>query len=164
MFSCFQSSYTKEKIDCPGSQLWWDMLTQIDSVRPDKYIFERPKSGIFLFCYNIVESIVFEVFIFFVIISNLISMAIAYENSISTYSNVLEWIGLICTIFFIFESLIKLMAYGVYEYFKQTWNVFDFIVVCTGIIDIGISASSLSLSIFRILQVMRMFKIMRVIR
>ncbi len=164
MFSCFQSSYTKEKIDNSGSQLWWDMLIQIDSVTPDKYIFKKPDKGISHYCYKIVIHKAFEVFIILVILINLVSMAIAHEASTLIYDEVLEIVGLICTFVFILEAFIKIFAFGLYEYFKDAWNLFDFIVVCTGIVDIGISASSLSLSIFRIFQVMRMFKIIRVAR
>ena len=44
----------------------------------------------------------------------------------------------IFTIIFILEAVLKLIAYG-NTYFNNSWNQFDFFVVFSSIIDVGMS-------------------------
>ena len=72
---------------------------------------------------------------------------------------------------FIAEAIIRITAFGFKEYFKEGWNIFDFIVVIGSIISIFISlALSLttgnqqSVPIKGAVTIIRTFRIMRVVR
>jgi len=168
MFSCFQSAYTKEKLHSHHSQLWWDLLTQLNDVLPEKTPFKEPDTKISKVCYTIVRHKIFEALVFVIILSNLVVMTLMYETAPNSYSESVELLNVAFTIIFIVECILKLIAYGIKEYFRETWNKFDFIVVCTGVIEILISFSYIDIlhfnGLFKILQVLRILRILRVIR
>ena len=83
-----------------------------------------------------VESGSFQAFILFVIVVNAIVLGLA------TSSNIMErmggWISVtdkVCLYIFIAEMFLKLLVYR-HRYFKDGWNVFDFLII-------GISIPSL---------------------
>ncbi len=167
MFSCFQSSYSKEKIDNVESQLWWDIIIQLFEVRPERKPYVEPKSGIRKISFEIVSSKLFELIIFLVIVINLITMAIYFESSSTLYKNRLEHANIAFTLIFLIELILKLIAYKK-EYFKDSWCQFDFFVVCTGLVEVVIVISSDQNftfgSLFKAFQVMRVLRVFRVIR
>jgi len=167
MFCCFQFSYTKEKFDNSKNQLWLDMMTQLMEVSPKKMPFIKPLKGLPMYFYEIVNHKLFEMFIFMVIICNLIIMTMEFEGSTITYFLVLERLNIIFSLVFIIEAIFKLIAYGK-EYFNHSWNIFDFIVVCTALLDIIltiIQSESLSFfAVFKVFQILRVFRLIRVLR
>ncbi len=138
MFARFQSSYSKEKIDSAKSQLWWDMMQQIQIITPDRKPFKPPENEFRKICYKIVSNKIFEVTVLIVIVINLITMTIEYEGSPRSYLNILDIISLFCTIVFILEAIFKITAYQFEEYFNDLWNRFDFVVALMAIFEIFI--------------------------
>ncbi len=65
-------------------------------------------------------------------------MAINYEGSSLEYNEVLENINYFFTTVFIVEAILKLIAFG-FSYFKNSWNVFDFCVVISSLLDIAMA-------------------------
>lgn len=63
------------------------------------------------------------------------SMAIQHENMNALWIVLIEDIGIIFTVIFIIEMVLKLIAFGG-SYFNYGWNNFDFFVVCAAIFDI----------------------------
>ena len=122
MFSCFQSAYLKEKINSHNSQLWWDLLTQINDVTEETSPFKEPESGIPRICYKVVKHKAFEALVFTVILCNLIAMTLIYEGSLPGWSNTIESLNIIFSSLFILECILKLSAFGFKEYFKDSWN------------------------------------------
>ncbi len=172
-FSCFQNSYSKEKVtNDEGMQLWYDIMMQLQDVKPDKKRFIKPKKATLrYYCYNIVTiDNVFDKLVFFIILSNLLTMTLEFESSTLLYTQILEYLGISFTLIFILEALLKLIAFGAEDYFNESWNRFDFIVVITGIIDIFFSmypigdANTSFLGIFKTFQIIRILRIIRVIR
>lgn len=62
-------------------------------------------------------------------------MAVNYEGSSVEYNLALDMINYVFTGVFVIEAILKLLAFGI-SYFRNSWNVFDFCVVCASIIDI----------------------------
>jgi hypothetical protein len=83
-----------------------------------------------------VQSSVFEYFIIAVIILNMIQMAIDYDDNSTTYAFALSIINYVFTTIFIFEMVLKLVAYGPKMYFKSHWNKFDSFVVISSMLEI----------------------------
>jgi len=167
MFSCFQSSYSKEKINNQESQAWWDLITQLVDAQPEKKPFHEPKRLIRKVCYNIVINKAFEFFIFVVIVVNLITMTIYYEDGSKVYKEVLDLSNIAFTVVFFIEMVLKIIAYKK-EYFKDEWNKFDSFVVVTGIVEVSVSISSdqnlIFGGLFKVFQVLRVLRVFRVIR
>lgn len=63
----------------------------------------------------------------------------------------LDFTNVIFTIIFIIEAVLKLIAFGA-SYFENSWNKFDFFVVCSSIMDIVLEAmDSTSLDAVKVL-------------
>ena len=62
-------------------------------------------------------------------------MAIQHENMNVFWNLLIDDLGIIFTVIFVIEMVLKLIAFGG-SYFNYSWNNFDFFVVCAAIFDI----------------------------
>jgi voltage-dependent calcium channel L type alpha-1D len=85
-------------------------------------------------CYDMCLNDKFEIFIMVCIIANTIILAIKWYDEPKSVSSITELLNFILTIIFTIEAGIKLYALGPKFYFKDSWNVFDFIIVCGAMI------------------------------
>ena len=86
-----------------------------------------------MFLFNVTTNQKFDVAIMIVILLNMLTMAMEYEDQPENLSNALSIINQVFIAVFTVECAIKLIALRLY-YFKQPWNVFDFIVVVMSIL------------------------------
>lgn len=129
-------------------------------------------TGIRGLLFKVIKSDYFQYFILVCIVLNMVQMAIYYENSPHIYTSSLETVNLIFTIIFIIEALVKLVANGVIEYFKNNWNKFDFFVAITSALDLfmtyflsnSISLLRLAPQLIRILKVLRVSRLVRLFK
>jgi hypothetical protein len=70
------------------------------------------------------------------VMCNIISMALSYDTSPSSYDSVLSWISFGFTCIFTFECAIKIISYGARGYFYKTSNKLDFLLVIVSLIDL----------------------------
>ena len=92
----------------------------------------------------------FEIFIMIFIILNMFLLCATYEGSSNSYNNILTYLNYAFTIVFVFEATCKLTAFGVY-YFSSSWNVFDFFIVSTSVLDISLGfLNAQALGVFKI--------------
>jgi len=174
MFSCFHDAYTKEKSkglkEDKIAEKWWDFLSQVEQAKPDWASYLTPKEN--ELCrskiYNIVTNNNFDNFIMSIIILNLCTMGMNYDNEGQVYSDVLDYINLTFTSIFILESLSKIVALGFTRYFLNAWNRFDFFVVVASIVDIcvtyGTAGSGNNTQYLKSLQIIRVLRVLRVTR
>ena len=87
-----------------------------------------------LFFYELTKSQKFDIAIMVLIMLNMITMAIEYEDQPEAYSEALEWINIVFIILFTSECIMKLLGLRLY-YFKEPWNVFDFFIVITSVVS-----------------------------
>ena len=64
-------------------------------------------------------------------------MAMTFEGSSDSWNRFLEISNYIFTVIFLIEACLKLFAYGK-SYFDTAWNRFDFFVVVSSLIDVGL--------------------------
>ena len=119
------------------------MMKMITSASPDLETTNIPKNRLRRAVHNFVSSSPdqtnkFDLFIMGCIVLNMILMAMQYENMPSNYGTILETVNYIFTAIFFIEAAIKLIAFGS-SYFRNSWNVFDFSVVCASLVDIGMT-------------------------
>lgn len=155
----------------PKQQFWIEMQRLIVEVSP-QIILKKPESNFKSFVYSIVTSQRFELFIFGVILVNMITMSMSYQNASSSYMYSLEIVNIVCVCIFTIEAFAKIYGVGFTPYFKINWNIFDLLVVMCAYIDI-ILDSQLSLAnrflrtgpqIFRVFRIFRVTRLIRVFK
>lgn len=107
---------------------------------------------------NLFESKIFNSFITFLIIFN--SITIGLETIKDLNENVLKILHFIdktIILVFFLEMCLKIYAYKS-TYFKNSWNIFDFLIVM-----VSIMPSSGSFSIFRIFRIFRALRLLKTI-
>ena len=129
--------------------------------------------------YKIVTHKFFEWFVMFMIVANVVFMAVdGYsppclpDPGLRAFQSVGEYIF---TFFFIIEAALKLSALFPLRYFSSGWNCFDFLLVSVSIFDMGmpmpevdacageVASASLPFNPM-LLRLLRMFRILRLVR
>jgi len=113
------------------------------------------------FCDRIAQSRQFQLSIFGVILLNAVVLGLDTYDSIATeWGDTLFLLNEIFLGIFIIEILIRIAAYGnrPQDYFKQGWNIFDFVVVFAVFIP-GVRENALLLRLVRLLRVVRVISI-----
>jgi hypothetical protein len=98
-------------------------------------------------------------------------MCVTYEGSLPEVEIALTIVNYIFTTVFVAEAALKLVAFGV-TYFYSSWNIFDFFVVCSSLIDISmglLNARTISFlrigpQLARVLRVLRVSRLFRLIK
>lgn len=120
-----------------------------------------------IFLMKVVKSRYFDGFIFGIIAIS--SILLALDNPLNDPESVLVqtlyYFDFIFTIFFVCESVFKIIAYGLLfngenSYLRSTWNFIDFLVVIFSVISLIITSSKLKIvKIFRLLRVLRPLRV-----
>lgn len=76
----------------------------------------------------------FDIFIMLIILLNMITMSIEHYNMDEALKDALFWINQLFVFIFTCECIMKLLGLRQY-YFKQPWNVFDFVVVISSVLS-----------------------------
>ena len=87
--------------------------------------------------WKLVTSKKFDFGIMICIVLNMFSMALSYEGATENWNLFLEITNYIFTAIFFLECAFKLYTYR-RAYFSNNWNKFDFFVVVSSLVDIGL--------------------------
>ncbi|XP_048351510.1 voltage-dependent T-type calcium channel subunit alpha-1H isoform X1 [Sphaerodactylus townsendi] len=109
---------------------------------------------------RIVESKYFNRGIMIAILINTLSMGIEYHEQPDELTNALEISNIVFTSMFALEMLLKLMAFGIWGYIKNPYNIFDGIIVVISVWEI-IGQSDGGLSVLRTFRLLRVLKLVR---
>uniref|UniRef100_A0A4W3HZB1 Calcium voltage-gated channel subunit alpha1 B n=1 Tax=Callorhinchus milii TaxID=7868 RepID=A0A4W3HZB1_CALMI len=90
--------------------------------------------------WRFVVSSPFEYFIMAMIAINTVVLMMKFYNAPDPYDRMLHYLNILFTFLFSMECVLKLIAFGVLNYFRDAWNVFDFVTVLGSITDILFSA------------------------
>lgn len=172
MFSSFNDAWNKENkkeiTENSGVEQYWDFLKQIEISVPEWSTFKKPDKGFRKIVYNIMQSKIVDNFIIFIIVFNMVTMAIDYQGSPPGFTSVLDTLNLVFTGIFIVECILKLIANGVSGYFYYGWNKFDFFVVASSVLDLIMTNTNKTnisfLKSFQIIRVLRVLRVTRVLR
>jgi voltage-gated sodium channel len=116
--------------------------------------------------WRIVESPFFTGFILVVIIANAVVLGLqTYEEIESRYGDLLNLLNDLFLAIFVVELVLRIGAYGrrPREFFRDGWNVFDFVVIGVAFVP-GIRESSTLLRLARLLRVVRVVRILPELR
>ncbi|XP_073707811.1 voltage-dependent T-type calcium channel subunit alpha-1I [Garra rufa] len=116
--------------------------------------------------WGIVESKYFNRGIMVAILINTISMGIEHHEQPEELTNVLEICNIVFTSMFALEMILKLTAFGCFNYLRNPYNIFDGIIVIISVCEIvGQSDGGLSvLRTFRLLRVLKLVRFMPALR
>ena len=107
---------------------------------------------------DIVEKRTFQTFVIVVIVINAITIGLQTAFRDGTAAVALEVFDYICLLIYIVEAYLKIRAWGV-DYFKDGWNVFDFIIIVLSIMPPSIIPLPVQVA-----RVVRLFRAARVFR
>jgi hypothetical protein len=150
---------------------WIQMQDLIARATPEFDETAPPTNRARLSVFKLVTHPIFDAVIMTFIIANIITMGMIFEGMDTTYENVLKYINLFFTGMFIIEAILKIFGQGL-QYFRSSWNLFDFTIVCVSIFDILMAIMGAKLLSFlrsgpqiarvlRVMRVSRLFKLMK---
>lgn len=139
-----------------------NLFVFVNQVQIPNYSFRRnPVKMLFV---SIVDSVYFDILITTAILGNLAVMMLPYETQTETVVSMLKSISYIFSYFFVLECVLKIFVYGKL-YFKQSWNILDFLVVCETIISMVLEQGGISYgfdsAILRVIRVGRILKLLK---
>uniref|UniRef100_A0ABM5F6U6 Voltage-dependent N-type calcium channel subunit alpha n=1 Tax=Pogona vitticeps TaxID=103695 RepID=A0ABM5F6U6_9SAUR len=106
----------------------------------------------------------FEYFIMVMIALNTIVLMMKFYDAPEPYENMLKCLNIVFTSMFSLECVLKIIAFGALNYFRDAWNIFDFVTVLGSITDIlvtEIADNFINLSFLRLFRAARLIKLLR---
>ncbi|MXQ97878.1 hypothetical protein E5288_WYG003982 [Bos mutus] len=106
----------------------------------------------------------FEYFIMAMIALNTVVLMMKFYDAPYEYELMLKCLNIVFTSMFSMECVLKVIAFGVLNYFRDAWNVFDFVTVLGSITDIlvtEIANNFINLSFLRLFRAARLIKLLR---
>ena len=95
-------------------------------------------------------------------------MAMPYEGASSTYNDWLTLLNGFFVLIFVLECLFKIFAMGLYRYFADSWNRFDFFIAFFSMIDLAFESLIKMIIVFdksdSILRAIRVLRVVRLLR
>ncbi|XP_075909071.1 voltage-dependent P/Q-type calcium channel subunit alpha-1A isoform X2 [Petromyzon marinus] len=115
--------------------------------------------------WKFVVSSSFEYFIMTMIALNTVVLMMKFHNAPVEYEQVLKYLNIVFTVLFFMECQLKIIAFGTLNYFKDSWNIFDFVTVIGSVTDIVVTElikkKNLNLSFLRLFRAARLIKLLR---
>lgn len=112
---------------------------------------------------HLVNTSAFETLITLCILFNTLAMALEHFEMDKMFSKVLEYCNLVFTVVFMMEMVLKLIAFGLKEYCKNNWNLFDGTIVILSVLDMALTYSKTidgaGLSVLRTFRLLRVLKL-----
>ncbi|XP_019203830.1 voltage-dependent R-type calcium channel subunit alpha-1E isoform X3 [Oreochromis niloticus] len=114
--------------------------------------------------WHFVASPSFEYTVLVMIALNTVVLMMKYHSAPAAYDTVLKHLNTAFTVLFSMECILKIMAFGLVNYFRDTWNIFDFITVLGSITEIIVdlqSVNTINMSFLKLFRTARLIKLLR---
>nr|XP_033960159.1 voltage-dependent R-type calcium channel subunit alpha-1E-like isoform X1 [Pseudochaenichthys georgianus] len=114
--------------------------------------------------WHFVASPSFEYTVLVMIALNTVVLMMKHHSAPTAYDMVLKHLNTAFTVLFSLECILKIMAFGLVNYFRDTWNIFDFITVLGSISEIIVDLQSLNtinMSFLKLFRAARLIKLLR---
>uniref|UniRef100_A0A8C2PP23 Calcium channel, voltage-dependent, R type, alpha 1E subunit b n=1 Tax=Cyprinus carpio TaxID=7962 RepID=A0A8C2PP23_CYPCA len=109
--------------------------------------------------WHFVVSPSFEYTVLVMIALNTVVLMMKYHSAPAAYDIVLKHLNTAFTVLFSLECILKIFAFGFMNYFRDTWNIFDFITVLGSITEI--SLNTINMSFLKLFRAARLIKLLR---
>ncbi|EGI70471.1 Voltage-dependent calcium channel type A subunit alpha-1 [Acromyrmex echinatior] len=135
----------------------------IIQARPLERYMPKERNSVQYKIWRIVVSTPFEYFIMILIVLNAVLLMMKFYQQSELYENILKYMNIFFTGMFTVECVLKIAAFGVKNFFKDTWNIFDFMTVIGSIIDaIMIElGENLNIDFLRLCRTARLLKLLK---
>jgi voltage-gated sodium channel len=113
-------------------------------------------------CARMAESAIFEYLTLGVILLNALVLGLeTYDRIAREAGGLLDAVNIGCVVYFVIEIAIRITAHGrrPLEFFKDGWNVFDFVVVAAAVFP-GVRENTTLLRVVRLLRVFRVVSVL----
>ncbi|KAM9500375.1 voltage-dependent R-type calcium channel subunit alpha-1E-like isoform 2-T2 [Clarias gariepinus] len=114
--------------------------------------------------WHFVVSPSFEYTVLVMIALNTVVLMMKYHSAPAAYDMVLKHLNTAFTVLFSLECILKILAFGFMNYFRDTWNIFDFITVLGSITEIVVdlqSVNTFNMSFLKLFRAARLIKLLR---
>uniref|UniRef100_A0A4W5Q286 Calcium voltage-gated channel subunit alpha1 E n=1 Tax=Hucho hucho TaxID=62062 RepID=A0A4W5Q286_9TELE len=111
--------------------------------------------------WHFVVSPSFEYTVLAMIALNTIVLMMKYYSAPPAYEAVLKHLNTAFTVLFSVECVLKIMAFGFLNYFRDTWNIFDFITVLGSITEIVVDLQTFNMGFLKLFRAARLIKLLR---
>uniref|UniRef100_A0A8C8FYS6 Voltage-dependent calcium channel alpha-1 subunit IQ domain-containing protein n=1 Tax=Oncorhynchus tshawytscha TaxID=74940 RepID=A0A8C8FYS6_ONCTS len=111
--------------------------------------------------WHFVVSPSFEYTVLAMIALNTIVLMMKYYSAPPVYEAVLKHLNTAFTVLFSVECVLKIMAFGFLNYFRDTWNIFDFITVLGSITEIVVDLQTFNMGFLKLFRAARLIKLLR---
>ncbi|XP_069793639.1 probable voltage-dependent R-type calcium channel subunit alpha-1E isoform X1 [Narcine bancroftii] len=114
--------------------------------------------------WHFVVSPSFEYTILTMIALNTVVLMMKHHSPPPGFASVLKLMNIAFTISFTLECILKIIAFGFLNYFRDSWNVFDFVTVVGSISEIIVTECNLkfvNLSFLKLFRAARLIKLLR---
>ncbi|KAJ7992826.1 hypothetical protein DPEC_G00266050 [Dallia pectoralis] len=114
--------------------------------------------------WHFVVSPSFEYTVLAMIALNTIVLMMKYYSAPPAYEAVLKHLNTAFTVLFSVECILKILAFGFLNYFRDTWNIFDFITVLGSITEIVVDLQSIetfNMGFLKLFRAARLIKLLR---
>uniref|UniRef100_A0A3Q2QQ12 Calcium voltage-gated channel subunit alpha1 E n=2 Tax=Fundulus heteroclitus TaxID=8078 RepID=A0A3Q2QQ12_FUNHE len=114
--------------------------------------------------WHFVASPSFEYTVLVMIALNTVVLMMKYHSAPTAYDAVLKHLNTAFTVLFSMECILKILAFGFVNYFRDTWNIFDFITVLGSITEIIVdlqSVNTINMSFLKLFRAARLIKLLR---
>lgn len=111
-------------------------------------------------CADLADSTAFNLAIFGVVLANAAVLGLeTYDSVVDEYGDVLAGLNTLFLTIFVIELAIRMTAYGTHtrDFFRDGWNVFDFIVITVSVLPIFREQATL-------LRLARLARVLRIVR
>ncbi|MEE6504997.1 hypothetical protein FKM82_005401 [Ascaphus truei] len=162
----FQEQGDKVMSECSLEKNERACIDFVISARPLTRYMPQNRQSFQYKMWRFVVSPPFEYFIMAMIALNTIVLMMKFYGASMTYEDMLKCLNIIFTSMFSMECILKIIAFGVLNYFRDAWNVFDFVTVLGSITDILVTEIAdtdnfINLSFLRLFRAARLIKLLR---
>nr|XP_015215842.1 PREDICTED: voltage-dependent T-type calcium channel subunit alpha-1H isoform X3 [Lepisosteus oculatus]XP_015215843.1 PREDICTED: voltage-dependent T-type calcium channel subunit alpha-1H isoform X3 [Lepisosteus oculatus]XP_015215844.1 PREDICTED: voltage-dependent T-type calcium channel subunit alpha-1H isoform X3 [Lepisosteus oculatus]XP_015215845.1 PREDICTED: voltage-dependent T-type calcium channel subunit alpha-1H isoform X3 [Lepisosteus oculatus]XP_015215846.1 PREDICTED: voltage-dependent len=123
-----------------------------------------------LYIHTLCTSHYLDLFITFIIGINVVTMSMEHYNQPRSLEEALKYCNYVFTIIFVFEAMLKLVAFGFRRFFKDRWNQLDLAIVLLSIMGITLEEIEINASlpinptIIRIMRVLRIARVLKLLK
>ncbi|XP_067258807.1 voltage-dependent T-type calcium channel subunit alpha-1H isoform X2 [Chanodichthys erythropterus] len=123
-----------------------------------------------LYIHTLCTSHYLDLFITIIIAINVLTMSMEHYRQPKYLDEGLKYCNYIFTLVFVFEAVLKLVAFGFRRFFKERWNQLDLAIVLLSIMGITLEEIDLNASlpinptIIRIMRVLRIARVLKLLK
>ncbi|UYV78409.1 para [Cordylochernes scorpioides] len=145
---------------------YYAAMKKMGSKKPAKAI-PRPRFKIQALVFDLITNTKFDMAIMIFIVLNMTIMAMDHYNPSVLFNLILERLNILFIAVFTAECGLKMFALRWY-YFKEPWNMFDFVVVTLSILGVVlkdlIAAYFVSPTLLRVVRVVKVGRVLRLVK